>query len=125
MQKYGNNFLLQDWELTKYFSEKFNAQYGINPLNYPKAKLRILDAIERMRKVLSANTEASINIECLLEDEDMSYTLKREEFEGLIKESCHKIQETLNGLKDMLNKKGIKFSDVEIIGGGSRIPIVQ
>jgi heat shock protein 4 len=94
-------------------------------LNYPKAKLRILDAIERMRKVLSANTEASINIECLLEDEDMSYTLTREEFEGLIKDSCHKIQDTLNGLKDMLNKKGIKYSDVEIIGGGSRIPIVQ
>ena len=94
-------------------------------MNYPKAKLRILDAIERMRKVLSANTEASINIECLLEDEDMSYTLTREEFEGLIKDSCHKIQDTLNGLKDMLNKKGIKYSDVEIIGGGSRIPIVQ
>jgi len=93
-------------------------------LNYPKAKLRILDAIERMRKVLSANSEASINIECLLEDEDMNYTLKREEFENLIKDSCLKIQDTLNGLKEILNKKGIKYSDVEIIGGGSRIPII-
>lgn len=111
--------------MTKYFSEKFNSQYGINPLNHPKAKLRILDAIERMRKVLSANMESSINIECLLEDEDMNYTLKREEFENLIKDSIHQIQDTLNSLKDLLVKKGIKYSDVEIIGGGSRIPIVQ
>jgi heat shock protein 4 len=55
----------------------------------------MLDAIEKMRKVLSANSEASINIECLLEDEDMNYTLKREEFEDLIKDSVREIRETL------------------------------
>ena len=50
------------------------------------------DAIEKMRKVLSANKEASINIECLLEDQDMNYTLKREEFQELIKGSLLKIE---------------------------------
>ena len=53
-------------------------------MNNVKARLRILDAIEKMRKVLSANTESSINIECLIEDEDMSYNLNRTEFESLI-----------------------------------------
>jgi len=33
-----------------------------------KAKLRMLDAIEKMRKTISANSEAPINIECLMED---------------------------------------------------------
>ena len=51
-----------------------------------KARLRMLDAIEKMRKVLSANNEASINIECLLEDEDMLYNLNRVDFEFLIKD---------------------------------------
>jgi len=48
-----------------------------------KAKLRMLDAIEKMRKMLSANSEASINIECLMEDEDMFYNVKRSELEEL------------------------------------------
>jgi len=51
-----------------------------------KARLRMLDAIEKMRKVLSANNEASINIECLLEDEDMFYNINRVDFEFLIKD---------------------------------------
>ena len=48
-----------------------------------KAKRKSHDAIEKMRKMLSANSEASINIECLMEDEDMFYNVKRSELEEL------------------------------------------
>lgn len=73
-----------DWDLLNHFSGKFNDQYGCNPMKNEKAKLRMLDAIEKMRKTLSANSEASINIECLMEDEDLFYTLKRDDLEQLI-----------------------------------------
>jgi len=43
----------------------------------------MLDAIEKMRKILSANEEAAINIECLMEDEDLFYNVKRSELEEL------------------------------------------
>lgn len=36
-----------------------------------------------MRKVLSANNDAIINIECLLEDNDLYATLNRNEFEEM------------------------------------------
>lgn len=49
-----------------------------------KAKLRLLDAIGRLRKTLSANSEGSISIECLMEDEDLFYNFTREELETLI-----------------------------------------
>lgn len=49
-----------------------------------KAKLRLLDAIARLRKTLSANSEGSISIECLMEDEDLFYNFNREELETLI-----------------------------------------
>jgi heat shock protein 4 len=49
-----------------------------------KAKLRMLDAIEKMRKTLSANSDTSLSIDCLLEDEDMNYTLTRDDLEKLI-----------------------------------------
>jgi heat shock protein 4 len=73
-----------DWDLLKHFSGKFKDQYGCDPMKNEKAKLRMLDAIEKLRKLLSANSEGSINIECLMEDEDLFYSLKREELEALI-----------------------------------------
>ena len=33
-----------------------------------KCVLRMLDFIEKQRKVLSGNSEASVNVECLMED---------------------------------------------------------
>jgi len=72
-----------DFSLLEYFSGKFKAQYGCDPMKNQKAKLRMLDAIEKMRKMLSANSESSINIECLMEDEDMFYNVKRSELEEL------------------------------------------
>lgn len=46
-----------------------------------KGKLRLLEAIEKARKVLSANSEAPINVEYLVEDEDFNTLIKREDFE--------------------------------------------
>ena len=74
-----------------------------------KAKLRLLDAIERLRKMLSANTEAQISIECLMEDEDLHYNLKREELEALCEPMSQKIRETLLTLKQQLDAKKITY----------------
>jgi heat shock protein 4 len=90
-----------------------------------KAKLRLLDAIERLRKTLSANSDAQISIECLMEDEDLHYMLKREDLEALCEPMAVKIRETLLALKQQLDTKKIAYSDVEIVGGGTRIPFVQ
>lgn len=64
-----------------------------------KAKLRMLDAIEKMRKMLSANTESSINIECLMEDEDLFYNVKRSELEELFAPNLEIIKKTFVELK--------------------------
>lgn len=90
-----------------------------------KAKLRLLDAIERLRKTLSANSDAQISIECLMEDEDLHYTLNRDDLEALCNPMALKIRETLLELKQKLDDKKIPYSDVEIVGGGTRIPFVQ
>jgi molecular chaperone DnaK (HSP70) len=46
-----------------------------------KAVLKLFEAIEKQRRVLSANLEYDFNIDCLLEDNDFSYSMKREQFE--------------------------------------------
>jgi heat shock protein 4 len=49
-----------------------------------KGRLRLLEAIEKARKILSANSEAPVHVEYLVEDEDFSTLIKREEYEILI-----------------------------------------
>lgn len=51
-------YIYKDYEILKHFCNKFNTEKGINPIKNVKARLRMLDAIEKLRKVLSANNEA-------------------------------------------------------------------
>lgn len=50
-----------DWALFEFFSNKFNKENGCNPMKNQKAKIRMLDAISKQRKVLSANSYFLIN----------------------------------------------------------------
>lgn len=43
----------------------------------------MMDAIEKLRKNLTANREADIEIESLMDDNDFRKTLTREQFEEL------------------------------------------
>jgi len=44
----------------------------------------MLESIEKARKIISNISDSSINIDYLLEEEDLNFTLKRDEFEKLI-----------------------------------------
>ncbi|GKB28893.1 heat shock 70 kDa protein 15-like protein [Tanacetum coccineum] len=48
-----------------------------------RACLRLRAACEKLKKVLSANPEAPMNIECLMEDKDVRGFIKRDEFEQI------------------------------------------
>lgn len=70
-----------DYMLVDKFGEDFNKKYGCDPRKNVRSRLRMLDAIEKQRKILSANTEATLNIESLLEDEDLHANMKRSDME--------------------------------------------
>ena len=48
----------------------------------------MLDGIEKMRKLLSGNKEAEINLECLMDDMDFRKMMKRVDFEKIIEPFC-------------------------------------
>lgn len=73
-----------DYLLTDLLGEIFTKKVGADPRKNIRARLRMLDAIEKQRKILSGINECTIHIESLLEDEDLHKNLKREEFEQLI-----------------------------------------
>lgn len=92
-----------------------------------KTKLRLLESIEKQRKVLSANTESPLTVESLTGDYDLSYTLTRQEYEKIILPFTDKLKNLFLKFKleGELFNKNLLFDDIEIIGGGTRIPIVQ
>jgi len=66
-----------DYLLVDKLGEEFTKKYGCDPRKNVRATLRMLDIIEKQRKILSANLEATIHLESLLEDEDLHKNLKR------------------------------------------------
>jgi heat shock protein 4 len=57
-----------DYILADLLGEEFNKKYGCDPRKTPRTRLRLLDGIERARKILSANTESTVHLESLMED---------------------------------------------------------
>lgn len=76
-------------------SGEFAKKFGCDPRENPRARLRMLDAIEKVRKLLTSNKQADVNCEALMEDEDLRRTLSRDELEELIAPTVQKFRECL------------------------------
>lgn len=70
-----------DYVIYNLLSEEFAKKYGDDPRESLKCKLRILEMVEKKRKTLSSNKNTDFLIECLLNDNDISRDMSREEFE--------------------------------------------
>ena len=73
-----------DYQIMMKVGQEFADKYGEDPREVPRCRLRMFETIEKARKLLSGDTEASINIDYLLQEEDMNRKLNRDEFESLI-----------------------------------------
>ena len=62
----------------------------------PRAVLRLQKEITKVKKILSINPEAMLNIECLMDDQDVSTKITREKFEEL---SAHLLQDIIDTLE--------------------------
>lgn len=69
----------------------------------------MLDAIEKCRKLLTANKEADVHCESLLEDEDLHKHFKREELETLMEPFIEKFKATLQEALTMSGKLSHSF----------------
>ncbi|EGR30959.1 hypothetical protein IMG5_120220 [Ichthyophthirius multifiliis] len=115
-----------DWTLLEIYNQRFSQKSGgLNVFSSKKSVQRLLNAIEKQRKVLSANSEADCSCEFLIEDYDLNENLTKSQFEKEIQHILFDIQQTLNKLIKETKTKIGKIENVEIIGGGSRIPSVQ
>lgn len=73
-----------DWAILQQIGGEFNEKYGADPRKNQRCIIRMLEAVEKARKMLSSVPDANINIDYLLEEEDLTKLITREEFEKLI-----------------------------------------
>ncbi|KAJ0865518.1 putative Heat shock protein 70 family [Helianthus annuus] len=110
--------------LFQYFAEKFKSEYKIDVFQNARACLRLRAACEKLKKVLSANPEAPMNIECLMDDKDVRGFIKRDEFEQI---STPILERVKKPLEKALSEAQLTVGDiyaVEVVGSGSRVPAV-
>jgi heat shock 70kDa protein 4 len=114
-----------DFLLFDLFAAEFSKKYGCDPREDKRCRLRMLDSIEKMRKLLTANKEAEINCESLMEDQDFRKLFTRQELESLM---APIMQSFALCIKESLAMSGISsdhINFVELVGEATRIPIVQ
>lgn len=118
----GRNF---DRALVEHFAEEFKGKYKIDVFSSPKAVFRLAAGCERLKKVLSANSLAQLNVESLMNDIDASSQLKREEFEELIKPYLENIEAPLNEALEQSGLTKDEIFSVELVGGSTRVPALK
>lgn len=104
--------------------EEFNKEFGTDPRKNLRCKLRMFEAIEKARKIISSTADSVIGIDSLLDDEDLTRRLSREEFETICDPILRKFVDLLNATVEM---SGINVDDihsVEMVGDATRTPIV-
>ncbi|GAB4830895.1 hypothetical protein Ancab_004921 [Ancistrocladus abbreviatus] len=107
-----------------HFAEQFKEQYSMDVYSNVRASIRLRASCEKLKKVLSANAEAPLNIECLMDEKDVKGYIKRDEFEKLSSNLLERV--TIPCRKALINA-GLsleKIHSVELVGSGSRIPAV-
>ena len=63
---------------------EFKDKYGDDPRKNARCRIRMYEAAEKARKMLSGDTEATINIDYLMNEEALIRKMNREEFVTII-----------------------------------------
>ncbi|XP_022981397.1 heat shock 70 kDa protein 16-like [Cucurbita maxima] len=113
-----------DEVLFSHFVAEFKKNYDIDVNSNVKASTRLRAACEKLKKVLSANLEAPLNIECLMDEKDVKGFIKREEFEKLASGLLEKISIPCTKALADAGLTVEKIHSVELVGSGSRVPAI-
>ena len=114
-----------DNRLVNYLADEFKRKFKKDVRGNPRALRRLRTAAERAKRTLSSSTEASIEIDALVDGIDFYSKVSRARFEelcaDLFRSTLHPVEKALTDAK--LDKGSI--NDVVLVGGSTRIPKIQ
>uniref|UniRef100_A0A6I8S4F8 Heat shock protein 105 kDa n=1 Tax=Xenopus tropicalis TaxID=8364 RepID=A0A6I8S4F8_XENTR len=115
-----------DEKLVEHFCTEFKTKYKLDVKSKIRALLRLYQECEKLKKLMSSNsTDLPLNIECFMNDLDVSGRMNRAEFEALCSDLLQRIEAPLRSLMEQTQLRAEDVSAVEVIGGATRIPAVK
>jgi len=114
-----------DQRVMAYFVKAFKKKYNKDLGTDKRALQKLRREVERVKRVLSQQHQARLEIESLFDGIDFSETLTRARFEEL---NIDLFKKTLDPVKKVLDDSGLKKTDlaeIVLVGGSTRIPKVQ
>lgn len=118
----GRNF---DKAIVDHLQKEFLGKYKIDINTNPRAISRVYAAAERLKKILSANLQAPVNIESLMNDIDVQSLMTRQEFEALVDPL---LSRATVPLEQALAQAKLTIDDIdviELVGAGTRVPSIK
>ncbi|KAI4105185.1 MAG: hypothetical protein LQ339_003516 [Xanthoria mediterranea] len=124
---YDRHFGGRDFDkaLVDHFAKEFKEKYKIDINTNPKALVRVATAAEKMKKILSANAQAPLSIESLMNDVDVSSMMKRDELEALIQPLLDRATVPLEQALAEAKLKPEDIDSIEMVGGCTRVPALK
>jgi heat shock protein 5 len=114
-----------DQRVMQYFIGVVKKQAKIDISGNKKSLQKLRQEVERVKRALSSQTQARLEIEDLVPGYDLQETLTRARFEELNNDLFKK---TLKPVANVLKRADLKKSEVDhivLVGGSTRIPRVQ
>ncbi|KAJ2162631.1 adenyl-nucleotide exchange factor sse1 [Coemansia sp. RSA 552] len=118
----GRNF---DKALSDHFVKVFDEKYKLDINTNNKAQVRLRAACEKLKKVLSANSQAPITVENIMNDVDASAMYSRDEFVELIEPLLKRLEQPIQKAIADANIAADEIHSIELVGGSIRIPAVK
>ena len=118
-----------DTRLMEYLADEFKKDQGIDLHNDPLALQRLKEAAEKAKVELSSSQQTEINLPYITADQagpkHLNIKLTRAKLESLVEDL---VKRTIEPCRQALNDAKVKpsdISDVILVGGQTRMPLVQ
>lgn len=106
-----------DGIMAEVFADQFQSKYRINARQNPRAYLRLMAEVEKLKKQMSANsTKLPLNIDCFMDEIDVTSNMSRTEMEEMcasvfkrVEATCKKCLQDSGGLKYRRHSHGSEF----------------
>ncbi|MEJ1277466.1 hypothetical protein NN561_008383 [Cricetulus griseus] len=117
----GRNF---DEALVDYFCDEFKTKYKINVKENSRALLRLYQECEKLKKLMSANaSDLPLNIECFMNDLDVSSKMNRAQFEQLCASLLARVEPPLIAVMDQARNFTIQNVFPQSDGDSSKVKV--
>ena len=116
-----------DYLIAEKLSYEFQKKYGIDLLDSPKAKISLMNAVNKARKNLTVNKDETISIDEIIKGKDLVDNLTRENMEQIIQPIISKFDNICKNSIIKAEKVGVNINNlysVEMVGDTLRTPCI-